>query len=80
MFCDTFFKLARLPNLDDTKFILPEFESKWKSMSSPFVLADLSLRCAQRSFCWFCHAAAHFNGFRHFICKQGTAQHGGIGN
>ena len=22
--------------------------------------ADLSLRCAHMSFCWFCHAAAHF--------------------
>ena len=25
----------------------------------PAVQADLSLRCAQRSFCWFCHVPAH---------------------
>ena len=30
--------------------------------------ADLSLRWAHRSFCWFCHAACHFDGVLATLC------------
>ena len=35
--------------------------------------ADMSLRWAQRPFCWFCHEVAHFTGYNNF-CTFSSAK------
>ena len=41
-----------------------DFSSGWAGAQ-----ADLSLRWAHRSFCWFCHAAAHI-ALDHFLVTR----------
>ena len=47
----------------------PNFASggqRWLWSDWADVQADLSLRWAHRSFCWFCHAVAQFSYWNHF--------------
>ena len=39
---------------------------RWLWLDLADAQADLSLRWAHRSFCWFCHAVAHFSYWNHF--------------
>ena len=47
----------------------------WTAKTDQTGQADLRLRWAHRSFCWFCHAAAHFK-FMHFSTKNWPFQGG----
>ena len=47
----------------------PNFASggqRWLWLDWVDAQANLSLRCAHRSFCWFCHAVAQFSYWNHF--------------